>query len=299
MPSNATRLPGIASATKSVRRSGPPKQQFVVRPLPSIGQKSATVPSGSTTRMPCSIVRRDVEAAVGVEAEAVAAARAERLDHPFAAAVGVHALQAAALDDHDAAVGFERDAVAEEEAVGERAHATRRVRRSSPGRDAVVGRRVVAGIGEVDVAVGGDREIVRAVQAVVGEIRRPCRRARRVAARASAGPASGMIAEHAPGRLREVDAAVLGDEDRTVGRERGAVRAAAVSWRTISGRLSFGPHAVQRAGRRRSSRRRCRRRTTRDLRRTGCRSRRLRISCAEVCHAACLDIGIAGAWDSE
>ena len=51
--------------------------------------------------------------------------------------------------------------------------------------------------------------------------------------------------EHA-GQLREVDAAVLGDEDRAVGRERGAVRAAA-RHRDPLDRPGVGPHAEQRA----------------------------------------------------
>ena len=120
-PSNATTPPGSASATNSVRRSAPPKQQLVHRPLPSIGQKSAIDAVGLDDPDAVLDRGRDVEAAVGVEAEAVTAAAAERLDHPLAAAVGVHALQALALDDHDGAVGLEGDAVAEEEAVGERA----------------------------------------------------------------------------------------------------------------------------------------------------------------------------------
>ena len=56
IPSNATRLPGIASVTNNVRRSAPPKQQLVDKPSPSIGRKSSTVPSWSTMRMPCSMV---------------------------------------------------------------------------------------------------------------------------------------------------------------------------------------------------------------------------------------------------
>src|SRR3954462_5562518 len=66
---------------------------------------------------------RDVEASVGVEAEAVAAALAELLDDPFAAASGAHTLETEPLDDHDRAVGLERDAVAVEEASRELAHA--------------------------------------------------------------------------------------------------------------------------------------------------------------------------------
>src|SRR5437667_74092 len=55
-PSSATRSPGSASVTNSVRRSSPPKQQFVVSPSPTIGRKSTTVPSRSTIRTPCSMV---------------------------------------------------------------------------------------------------------------------------------------------------------------------------------------------------------------------------------------------------
>ena len=84
MCSNATRLPGSASATNSVRRSAPPKQQFVQSPLPSISRKSTIVPSGVDDANAVLDRRRHVEAAVDVEAEAVAAAGPEALDHPFA-----------------------------------------------------------------------------------------------------------------------------------------------------------------------------------------------------------------------
>ena len=57
IPSNATRSPGIASVTNSVRRSAPPKQQLVREALALDRPGSRrSMPSGSTTRMPCSIV---------------------------------------------------------------------------------------------------------------------------------------------------------------------------------------------------------------------------------------------------
>ena len=121
IPSNATTSPGSASVANSVRRSGPPKQQFVVRPSPSIGRKSTTEPSGSTTRIPCSLVDATYAAAVDVVAEAVATTVAERLDHPVARAVGVHRLETASFHHDDDTVGRERDAVAVLEVASERA----------------------------------------------------------------------------------------------------------------------------------------------------------------------------------
>ena len=79
-------------------------------------------------------------------------------------------LQTATLDDHQRAVGRERDAVAVLEAVGrdghapvplEHHHATHRR----------VGRREMTGIGEEHPPVGGDREVVGREEAVVGEVR--------------------------------------------------------------------------------------------------------------------------------
>ena len=90
--------------------------------------------------------------------------------------------------------------------------------------DAAPRRRVVRRIGEEHVAVGGDREVVRAQEAVVGEVGDGAVGARELQARESRA-GRGRVGEQ-PER-GEVDAAVLGDEDRTVGRERGTVRAAA------------------------------------------------------------------------
>ena len=282
MPSNATRSPGIASATNSVRRSAPPKQQLVVRPLPSIGQE---------VERPCRRARRRgcrARSSTRRRSGRRRRGRSRRRRRGRASRSPTRGCRRRctrckprALDHHDRAVGLEHDAVAVEEAVGERAHRCRRVRRPSPGRRRSSGGGIVAGVGEVHVAVGRDREVVRAVEVVVGEVRD------RAVGRGELEPGRrrhatpGTRANDA-GQLREVHAAVLGDEDRAVGRERGAVRAAARRPRTRSARCSLGPHAEQRARRDAGDDDACRRDTTPALRRTGCRLRpRPRTSCAD------------------
>ena len=127
MPSNATTRPGSASVTNSVRRSGPPKQQLVVSPSPSIGEEVDDRAVGVDDADAVLHGRRHVEATVGVETETVARASPEVFDHPLARTVGVHAQQPGLLDHHERAVGLERDPVAVREAVGE--HGDRAVRR--------------------------------------------------------------------------------------------------------------------------------------------------------------------------
>ena len=68
-----------------------------------------------------------------------------------------------------------------------------------------------------------DDEVVRRVEAVVGEVAHAAVDGCEL--EAGRGFAEGQV--DADRELREVDAAVLGDEDRPVGRERGAVGAAA------------------------------------------------------------------------
>ena len=102
----------------SVRRSGPPKQQFVVRPSPSIGQEVDHRAVGIDDADAVFAGGRNVRAAVDVVAEPVATTVAERLDHPLARAVGVHGLQPAPFHDDDDTVGRERDAVAVLEVAG-------------------------------------------------------------------------------------------------------------------------------------------------------------------------------------
>jgi hypothetical protein len=185
--------------------------------------------------------RRDIRPAFGVEAETVARAAPERFDQPFTAAVGEHALQTLSLDDHDVAGAVERDAVAEIETGREAAqpvavedHHTRRVLHL---------RRVVTRVGEVHVAVRSDREIVRCVQVVLGEVRDPPVRRRELQARRR-GPVGRRFVEQAD--LGEVDPAVLGHDDRSVGRERGPVRAPA-GVGELHGTMFRRPHAVERA----------------------------------------------------
>ncbi len=113
--------------------------------------------------------RSHVEATVGVEAETVARASPEVFDHPLARTVGVHAQQPGLLDHHNGAVGLERDPVAVREAVGEHGdRAVRRVLHHATGR--LLGGRPVRRVGEVDRAVGADREVVGGEEPVVGEV---------------------------------------------------------------------------------------------------------------------------------
>ncbi len=185
MPSNATRLPGSASVTNSVRRSSPPKQQFVVRPSPSICEEVDDGAVGVDDADAVLDRRRDVEATVGVEAEAVAAARSELLDHPFAVAVGVARAASRAARRRRRCRRVRTRCRCSRRSRRRTSAPFRRARRRSRGRCCVLGRRVVPGIGEVDV----DRRPRSRDRSGRGTRRRRgrsrCRRARRAGARAS------------------------------------------------------------------------------------------------------------------
>ena len=155
----------------------------------------------------------------------------------------MHALQAAALDHDHRAVGLQGDPVAVVEAVGELGDSSVAPEHHDPTRGLLV-RREVAGIGEQDGAVDGDGEIVGAAEAGVGEVRHGAVGGRELQSRCR-GHAGGERREHAR-EFREVDAAVLGDEDRAVGRERGTVRAAGRDGDAFD-RARLGPDPEQRA----------------------------------------------------
>ena len=167
--------------------------------------------------------RRDVEPSVGIETEAVASAPTELLDHPLAGAVGKQPLEAAPFDDDEVAVAVERDAVAVEEAVGDDARAAVALEREHP-TGVLFLRRPVARIGEVHGSVGGDAEIVGAVEALVEEVGHGSVGGRQLQARCDRTRRHRRRAVDDSGGA-EVEPAVLGDEDRPVGRERGAVGA--------------------------------------------------------------------------
>ena len=199
---------GKASATNNVRRSGPPRRQLVERPWPSISQKSAIDPSGSTAQMPCSSVR---------QRRSVHRRRhrnrrrhlARGLDDPRGCRQRAHAATAT-LDDHDRAVGS--SAVHCRTGSRRRTYATVTGVQHPRSRRAFR-RRVVAGVGESspsavtrgrsgrsdpgrrDVTVPSGRELQTGRYLMTQE-----------------------IAEQPAGNF-EVHAAVLRD-DRAVGRER-------------------------------------------------------------------------------
>ena len=177
--------------------------------------------------------RRDVEAAVGVEAEPVASAPTELLDDPLARPVGEESLQSAPFDDDEIALAIDGDAVAVHEAVGDDIRGAVALEREDPS-EVRLRWGIVAGVGEVHGAVGRDAQVVRRVEPVfeqrddraVGchELQARCHRARRHRRRVL----------HEPHRA-DVEPAVLGDQDRTVGGEGRAVRASAGVGESLGG----------------------------------------------------------------
>ena len=190
---------------------------------------------------------RDVEAAVGVEAEAVATAVAELLDHPLARAVGEAAAAGRVARPRRACRRVERDAVAVEKPSANGRHgAVARVHQDAAG--GLFLRREVAGVGEVHAAVGRDREIVGAVEAVVG---------RYVTAPSGAASCRPGVDGHARReRRRRRRALATSKPPFCVTRiEPSAASAApfAPPWsRRTASAAGLGPHAEQRAARRRS-----------------------------------------------